>query len=93
MGTEEKPQEVATTKVVTGTVRFGIDQINNPAPDKWLRISKGLKYFFTGLIAIVAGTPFISSKASNIINFTIAVTILALGAIDMMLGVSPAKND
>ena len=93
MGTEEHFEEVPSTKVVKGKVRFGIDQIGIPAPDRWLRISKGLKYFFTGLVAIVSGTPFLTSKASNIINFCIALSILTLGAVDMMLGVSPSSND
>ncbi len=94
MGTEEQPhtEEVQTTKVVAGKVRFGLDQISNPTPDKWARISKGLKYFFTGAIVIVSGTPWLSSKAANITNFCIAIGILVLGAIDTGMGVAPTPK-
>ncbi len=96
MGTDEKPhiEEVQATKAVAGKIRFGLDQIGNPAPDRWMRISKGLKYFFTGAIVIVSGTPWLSSKEANITNFCIAIGILILGAIDTGMGVSPtAKQD
>jgi len=95
MGTDEKPQveEVQATKVVTGKIRFGLDQINNPAPDRWMRISKGLKYFFTGAIVIVSGTPWLTATQSNVTNFCIAIAILILGAIDTGMGVAPVKND
>ena len=81
-------QEVQTTVTVKGKTRFGLDQINNHAPDKWLRVSRGLKYFCVGMVTIVSGTPYLSSKASNIVNFCLAIAILILGSIDAMLGVS-----
>lgn len=86
-------QEVQKTVTVQGKVRFGLDQINNPTPDKWKRISQGLKYLFTGLIAMVASTTIFTSKQSNIINFCLAIAILILGAIDVMMGVSPTIDN
>lgn len=97
MGTEESKnqnteQEVEKTVVIKGKTRFGPDQFGNPTPAKWKRISDGLRYFFTGLITIFAATNMVGPKTANIISLSLSIGILGLGAIDMGLGVSPAKT-
>lgn len=86
-------QEVQKTVIVHGKTKFGFDQIGNPTPDKWKRISQGLKYLFTGLIAMFTSTTLVNAKQANIISFCLAVGILILGAFDIMLGVSASNGD
>jgi len=95
MGTEETPpienqqQEVNKPVAIKGKVRLGLDQLSNPTPLKWKRVSNALKFFFTGLITIFSASSLVGPKTANIINLCISIAILALGALDMGLGVGP----
>lgn len=75
-----------------GNIKFNLNQINNPTPEKWKRISNAARYFFVSLITMVSATDLFSTKESKIICFVLGVLVLMSGAIDVFLGVEPQKD-
>lgn len=88
--TDKHEVEVSTLK--TGQLKFGIDQINNPAPEKWKRISSACRYFFVSLITMVSGTDLFVGNQSKIICFVLGILVLVSGAFDVFLGVEPPSS-
>lgn len=82
---------VDTTAVSKGKVTvFG--NINNPTPTILARATKALRYFATAMITMVGATDLFTGGQVKIICFILGVTILALGAVDIIIGVEPEKK-
>lgn len=86
-----EPVQVETTKVSTGTIRFGSKGFGNPTPTLLARITKALRYFCVGLITMISGTDIFSGVQAKLICFCLGAFILLLGGIDMAVGVEPEK--
>lgn len=95
MGTEEiKPDEVQvdTTTIQKGKVTF-FGKPSNPTPTILARATKALRYFSVSLITMVSATDLFSGGQAKIISFCLGVFILALGGVDIVIGVEPEKKD
>lgn len=97
MGTEEtnsqeEKVQVDTTKQVSGKIRaFNLTALLSPTPTILARVTKSVRYFAVGLITMVSGSDLFSGKQAKIINFCLGIFILALGALDLAIGVEPDK--
>lgn len=84
--------QVDTTKQVTGKIRaFTKIAIFSPTPSGLARATKAVRYFSVGLITMVSGSDIFSGGQAKIINFSLGVFILGLGAVDLLIGVEPDK--
>lgn len=93
------PNEPATTDEIvvdTTTVSKGkvtvFGNINNPTPTILARVTKAMRYFATAMITMVGATDLFSGGQAKIICFILGVTILALGTVDIVIGVEPEKK-
>jgi hypothetical protein len=66
---------------------------NNPPPAKLKRILAALKYFCVSLITMVSATDLFSGGQAKIINFSLGVFILFMGAIELATGVKPVEEN
>lgn len=96
MAEEKKiPEGVEITEpvIAQGEVKFLTKSaFSNPAPEKMKRIIKALNYFCVGLVTVVGATDLFTGKQSKIIVFVIGVFVLALGALEVAIGVKPAEE-
>ncbi len=90
MPEEVTKQEVETTKEIKGKVKW-FGNPNNPMPVVWVRIAKAIRYVCTGMIALTATAPSFTPEQSSSWAFWLAVTILASGGIELLVGVEPSK--
>lgn len=90
--TEEQPIQVDTTAPATGKVTF-FGNVKNPTPTILARATKALRYFAVSLITMVSATDLFTGAQSKIISFSLGVFILALGAVDIVVGVAPSENE
>lgn len=90
----EQPEkiEVDTTKTTSGKVTF-FGKISNPTPTLLARITKALRYFAVSLITMISGTDLLSGGQAKITNFCLGVFILALGCVDIVIGVEPENKN
>lgn len=85
--------EVEMPAIVKGDVRFlSKAAFANPAPDRLKKFLTGGRYFAVGAISIVSASDLFSGGQAKIINFSLAVFILLLGAIEASIGVE-SKGD
>ena len=91
---QQKPEkvEVDTTKLTTGKVTF-FGPIKNPTPTLLARVTKALRYFAVSLITMISATDLLSGGQAKVTNFCLGVFILALGGVDIVIGVEPDKKE
>ena len=94
MAEETQPEkvEVDTTKLTTGKVTF-FGPIKNPTPTLLARITKALRYFAVSLITMISATDLLTGGQAKVTNFCLGVFILALGCVDIVIGVEPEKKE
>lgn len=83
--------EVDTTKLTAGKVTF-FGPIKNPTPTLLARITKALRYFAVSLITMISATDLLSGGQAKVTNFCLGVFILALGCVDIVIGVEPESK-
>lgn len=88
---EEQPIQVDTTAPSTGKVTF-FGNVSNPTPTILARATKALRYFAVSLITMVSATDLFTGGQAKIISFSLGVFILALGAVDIVVGVEPENK-
>lgn len=91
--TNDTTQEVMKPATVQGVVRFGTDQMGNPAPLLWKRVSDGIKYLSVSFIGLVSASTIFNSHQESVITFCLSALIIFLGGLDLMLGVAPQKTN
>lgn len=90
MPEENKEQEVETTKVVEGKVKW-FGNPNNPVPIVMARLGKALRYICTGMIVLVSSAPGFTPEQSTMWSFWLSAGILISGALELLVGVEPSK--
>lgn len=85
--------QVDTTKQTEGTIRIGAKGIANPTPTLLARVTKALRYFAVSLITMVSATDLFDGGQAKVISFCLGVFILALGGVDIVIGVEPDKKE
>ncbi len=90
----EKDQiEVKESVLKKGTVNFmTADGFSNPAPQMLKRILTGMRYTFTGMITLVAGTDLFTGYQSKLICLILSGLILLTGGIEISTGVKPLPD-
>ena len=94
MGTEELKQDevqVDTTSITKGKVTF-FGPVKNPTPTLLARVTKALRYFAVSLITMISATDLLTGGQAKVTNFCLGVFILALGGVDIIIGVEPDKQ-
>jgi hypothetical protein len=74
-------------------VKFGLNQVSNPTPKVWGRISTSLRYLCVSGITLISGTDFLPANKMKMFCFVLGGFILVLKAVDMGLGVSEPENN
>ena len=84
--------QVDTTKIQTGTIKYGLAGVNNPTPTILARATKALRYFAVSLITMVSATDIFDGRQSKLISFCLGVFVLATACVDILIGVEPDKK-
>ena len=92
MEPEIEKVEVETTKDTVGTIRVGVKGMQNPTPTLLARVTKALRYFAVSLITMISATDLLTGGQAKVTNFCLGVFILALGGVDIVIGVEPDKQ-
>lgn len=90
MPEEIKKQEVETTEVIKGKIKW-FGKPSNPIPLKMARIGKAMRYTCTGMIALVNTAPshIISAEYATTWSWFLSVAILISGGLELLVGVEP----
>lgn len=93
MPDEVKKQEVETTEIIKGKVKW-FGNPNNPVPIQMARIGKAARYIFTGMIALVNTAPsgIISAESTTTVSWFLSVAILISGGLELAVGVEETKK-
>lgn len=90
---DEKIQ-VDTTKVTAGKIRIGGKGfLSRATPSMLARVNKALRYFAVSLITMISGTDLFTGGQVKITCFCLGVFILALGGVDILIGVETEKKE
>lgn len=93
MPEQPEPIQVDTTKEEKGQVKFFTKgAFKGDTPTILARVTEGIRYFATALIATVGATDLFTGRQPKIICFILAVVILLCGTIDKAVGVVPKEN-
>ena len=92
MADDQEAIVVDTTKEATGKVTY-FGKVSNPTPTILARATKALRYFAVSLITMVSATDLFTGAQSKVISFSLGVFILALGAVDIVVGVAPSDEN
>ena len=92
MSDEVKKQEVESTEVIKGSIKW-FGNPNNPVPIAMARVGKALRYACTGMITLVAGAPsrIISAEDATVWCWYLGVAIILSGVLELLVGVEPKK--
>lgn len=91
---EPKQIEIDVPVMKTGTVQFmNKAGFNNPAPDKLKRVLAAMKYTFVAMIGLVSGSDIFSGGQAKIICFTLSVSIIVCGGIELGTGVKAIEQE
>lgn len=74
-------------------VNFGLNQLNNPTPKVWSRISTSLRYLCVSGITLISATDFLPATKMKLFCFVLGGFILVLKSVDMGLGVNTDQSD
>lgn len=81
--------EVSKPVIEKGKV---VASFKHPAPERMRRVIKALVYFCSGLGGVIGATDVISSSDLKVIMLFQAIIILALGSLEIFIGVKPAEE-
>ena len=90
----EEAERVVIEKPVekTGTIRMGLNQINNPTPVIWKRICTASRYFIVSLIGLISASDLFTGGQAKLLIFCGTVLIFLIGAIEIFIGVEPPEK-
>lgn len=88
---EPLPHEIEITKPIMSKGKIGFSFVD-PAPEKLKRIIKALNYFIAGLVTTVGATDIFTGGQAKVICFILGIAVLALGSLELGLGVKPSED-
>lgn len=90
--TQPETHEVDKPEQMRGKIVYGPSAFKLLTPRILAKVTKSLRYFCVGLMGIVSATNTFSGSQAKIIGTVLSITILALGSVDLGIGVEPKKD-